>query len=181
MWMIGTLVALDAAVLIKLLPVQLQQTRSGLSGANFVARHFYVTARPLRWHHVEIDTKETHMINGLRTVLYPVADLTKGKAWYSEVFGCAPYFDQPFYVGFEIGGFELGMVPDGTPGTHGCTAYWGVDDIEAEVTRIVALGGRVHSAIQEVGESIKVAELLDPFGNVLGLIYNPHFDLKAVR
>jgi predicted enzyme related to lactoylglutathione lyase len=121
------------------------------------------------------------MIHGLRTIKYPVADLDRAKAWYSEVFGVAPYFDQPFYVGFAIGGFELGLVPDGEPGTQGCTAYWGVDDIEAEVGRVAALGASVHDPVQEVGEGIKVAELKDPFGNLLGLIYNPHFDLGAVR
>lgn len=121
------------------------------------------------------------MIHGMRTTVYPVGDLAKAKEWFSEVFGKAPYFDQPFYVGFEIGGFELGLVPDGTPGTAGATVYWGVDDIEAEVARIVALGATVHTAVQDVGEGIKVADLKDPFGNLLGLILNPHFDLKAVR
>jgi predicted enzyme related to lactoylglutathione lyase len=121
------------------------------------------------------------MIHGLRTTVYPVADLAGAKAWYSAVFQTEPYFDQPFYVGFSVGGFELGLVPDGTPGLAGANVYWGVDDIEAEVARIVALGARVHTAVQEVGESIKVADLADPFGNLLGLIYNPHFDPKAVR
>jgi predicted enzyme related to lactoylglutathione lyase len=121
------------------------------------------------------------MINGLRTVAYPVADLAAAKDWYAKVFGAAPYFDQPFYVGFNIGGFELGLIPDGTPGTAGSTVYWGVDDIEAEVTRITALGATIHGAIQDVGERIRTVELADPFGNILGLIYNPHFDLKAVR
>ncbi|MFL6658779.1 MAG: VOC family protein [Massilia sp.] len=121
------------------------------------------------------------MIHGLRTVVYPVGDLAAAKDWYAQVFAKAPYFDQPFYVGFEIGGFELGLVPDGQPGTSGANVYWGVDNIEAEVARIVALGAREHTAIQEVGEGIKVADLADPFGNVLGLIYNAHFDLKAVR
>jgi predicted enzyme related to lactoylglutathione lyase len=121
------------------------------------------------------------MIHGMRTTVYPVNDLAKAKAWYAQVFSKEPYFDQPFYVGFEIGGFELGLVPDGTPGTAGANVYWGVDDIEAEVARIVSLGATVHTAVQEVGESIKVADLADPFGNLLGLIYNPHFDLKAVR
>jgi predicted enzyme related to lactoylglutathione lyase len=121
------------------------------------------------------------MINGLRTVKYPVADLARAKSWFAEVFGVAPYFDQPFYVGFAIGGFELGLVPDGTPGVTGSVVYWGVDDIEAEVARIVALGASEHEPIQEVGEGIKVAELKDPFGNVLGLILNPHFDVAAVR
>jgi predicted enzyme related to lactoylglutathione lyase len=125
--------------------------------------------------------QETRMINGLRTVAYPVKDLAAAKEWYTKVFGAAPYFDQPFYVGFNIGGFELGLIPDGTPGTTGSTVYWGVDDIEAEVARITALGATIHGAIQDVGESIKTVELADPFGNVLGLIYNPHFDLTAVR
>jgi predicted enzyme related to lactoylglutathione lyase len=121
------------------------------------------------------------MIKGLRTVKYPVADLDQAKAWFAEVFGTSPYFDQPFYVGFAIGGFELGLVPGGTPGTAGSVVYWGVDDIEAEVARIVQLGASEHEAIQDVGEGIKVAELKDPFGNVIGLIQNPLFDLAAVR
>jgi predicted enzyme related to lactoylglutathione lyase len=124
---------------------------------------------------------ETSMIKGLRTVAYPVADLAAAKEWYSKVFDSAPYFDQPFYVGFNIGGFELGLIPDGTPGTAGSMVYWGVDDIEAEVARITALGARPHGAIQDVGEGIKTVELADPFGNLLCLIDNPHFDLKAVR
>lgn len=121
------------------------------------------------------------MIHGLRTVKYPVADLARATDWFTEVLGAGPYFDQPFYVGFSVGGFELGLVPDGTPGTAGAVVYWGVDDIEAEVARIVGLGASVHEPIQEVGEGIKVAELKDTFGNVLGLIYNPVFDLSAVR
>jgi predicted enzyme related to lactoylglutathione lyase len=121
------------------------------------------------------------MIQGLRTISYPVNDLAKAKRWFTEVLGMAPYFDQPFYVGFAVGGFELGLVPDGEPGTAGSVAFWGVDNIEAEAARIVALGASWHSAIQEVGEGIKVAELKDPFGNLFGLIYNPHFDAAAVR
>ena len=121
------------------------------------------------------------MIHGLRTVIYPVGDLAKAKLWFSEVFGRAPYFDQPFYVGFAIGGFELGLVPDGVPGSQGSVAFWGVDDIDREVARIVGMGAAVHHAVQDVGEGIRVAELTDPFGNLLGLIENPQFDLKAVR
>jgi predicted enzyme related to lactoylglutathione lyase len=124
---------------------------------------------------------ETSMIKGLRTVAYPVADLAAAKAWYAKVFDTAPYFDQPFYVGFNIGGFELGLIPDGAPGTTGSMVYWGVDDIEAEVARISALGATVHGAIQDVGENIKTVELADPFGNLLCLIDTPHFDVKAVR
>ncbi|PHV03993.1 glyoxalase/bleomycin resistance/extradiol dioxygenase family protein [Janthinobacterium sp. BJB412] len=120
------------------------------------------------------------MIKGLRTAMYPVPDMEQGKAWYSQVFGVAPYFDQPFYIGFAIGGFELGLFPDGQPGTTGNRAYWGVDKIEDDVARIVALGATIFSAVQDVGQGIKVAELLDPYGNILGLIENPLFDPKAI-
>ena len=78
------------------------------------------------------------MIKGLRTVIYPVTDLGRAKGWFADVFGVAPYFDQPFYVGFAVGGFELGLVPDGNPGTAGATAFWGVHDTAAEVQRTVA-------------------------------------------
>lgn len=121
------------------------------------------------------------MIKGLRTAIYPVGDLSAAKAWYTEVFGTAPYFDQPFHVGFQIGGFELGLQPDRVPGRNGTLVYWGVDDIDAEAQRIVGLGAAIHSAIQEVGDGIRVVELADPFGNVLGLIENPHFDTAIVR
>ncbi|SFV15666.1 VOC family protein [Pseudoduganella namucuonensis] len=121
------------------------------------------------------------MIKGLRTAIYPVPDMEAGKAWYTKVFGVAPYFDQPFYIGFAVGGFELGLMPDAQPGTAGSRVYWGVDNIEAEVARIIALGATEHSPVQEVGEGIKVAELADPYGNLLGLIYNPVFKLEDVR
>ena len=141
--------------------------------------------RQLPWRprarYVNTNKKGLIMILGLRTVKYPVGDLARAKEWFSQVFGKAPYFDEPFYVGFEIGGFELGLVPDGEPGTQGATAYWGVDDIEAEVARITGMGASVVAAIQDVGEGIRVAELKDPFGNLLGLIKNPLFDAGKVR
>jgi predicted enzyme related to lactoylglutathione lyase len=126
-------------------------------------------------------SQEIVMIKGLRTVVYPVTDLAEGKAWYADIFGTEPHFDQPFYVGFAVGGFELGLVPDGLPGAGGGKAYWGVDNIEADVARVVAAGGSLIGDIQDVGQGIRVADLADPFGNVLGLIENPVFDVTAVR
>lgn len=120
------------------------------------------------------------MIKGLRTVVYPVPDLAKAREWYAQVFERRPYFDQPFYVGFNVGGFELGLLPDGQPGPQGCVAYWGVDDIEKEVARIVALGATHDKPIEDVGEGIRVVDLRDPFGNLIGLIKNPLFDPSAV-
>lgn len=121
------------------------------------------------------------MIQGLRTVVYPVTDLAEGKRWYAQALGLPPYFDQPFYVGFAVGGFELGLVPDGTPGAAGGTAYWGVADAQAELDRLAATGAQVHEAVTDVGEGIRVASVRDPFGNVFGIIQNPHFDAAQVR
>ena len=115
------------------------------------------------------------MIKGLRTALYTAPDLAKAKAWYAAVFERAPYFDEPFYVGFEVGGFELGLVPDAVPGAAGAKALWGVVDLAAELGRLRALGVTVSSDIQDVGSGIRVAEIEDPFGNIVGLIENPHF------
>jgi len=121
------------------------------------------------------------MIQGLRTIIYPVKDLAEGKAWYSRVLGREPYFDEPFYVGYSVGGFELGLIPDGTPSADGSQTFWGVVDAEAELARLTGLGAAVHEPVQDVGGGIKTASVKDPFGNVFGLIENPHFDLKGVE
>jgi catechol 2,3-dioxygenase-like lactoylglutathione lyase family enzyme len=121
------------------------------------------------------------MILGLRTVLYPVAHLDVAKRWYAELLGQQPYFDQPFYVGFAVGGFELGLLPDGQPGTDGPQPLWGVADIAEALSKLLTLGAIELEPVSDVGGGIKVAAVRDPFGNRLGLIENPHFDVKAVR
>jgi predicted enzyme related to lactoylglutathione lyase len=118
--------------------------------------------------------------HGLRTVIYSAPDLAKTKAWYAEALGIEPYFDQPFYVGFNIGGYELGLDPDAsnTPGGKaGAVAYWGVANAEESFRRLISLGAKESSAPQEVGEGIRVATVFDPFGNIFGIIENPHFKL----
>jgi predicted enzyme related to lactoylglutathione lyase len=121
------------------------------------------------------------MILGLRTVLYPAPDLARGKEWYTQVLGKASYFDEPYYVGFEVGGFELGLIPDGEPGATGSIAYWGVPDAAAAVARLRELGATVRDDVMDVGGGIKVASVLDPFGNVFGVIENPNFDRSKVQ
>jgi predicted enzyme related to lactoylglutathione lyase len=121
------------------------------------------------------------MIQGLRTVVYPAPDLVRGKAWYSEVLGQGPYFDEPFYVGFSVGGFELGLIPDGIPSSAGPLAYWGVPDAAAELQRLAKLGATIHEPVKDVGGGIKVAAVRDPFGNVFGIIENPHFNARDIR
>lgn len=116
---------------------------------------------------------------GLRTCIYRVADMAKAKAWYSEVFGIEPYFDEPFYVGFEIAGYELGLQPEESAGEKGESVftYWGVDDVDGEYQRLLQLGAGPMEAPTEVGGGIKVAAVKDPWNNVLGIIHNPHFKL----
>jgi predicted enzyme related to lactoylglutathione lyase len=121
------------------------------------------------------------MIQGLRTAIYPAPDLARAKEWYCQVLGQNPYFDEPYYVGFSVGGFELGLLPDGEPGGTGVQVYWGVLNAEAELARLVGLGASVHEPIKDVGGGIKVGAVLDPFGNVFGIIENPHFKLSDVR
>jgi predicted enzyme related to lactoylglutathione lyase len=123
------------------------------------------------------------MFLGLRTAAYHVSDIEKAKEWYSSILGFAPYFDQPFYVGFNVGGYELGLQPTEGDSTNqadkadGAVAYWGVEDAAAALARLLKLGATTHEGLQDVGEGIKVASVKDPFGNVFGVIENPNFKL----
>jgi predicted enzyme related to lactoylglutathione lyase len=122
------------------------------------------------------------MVRGLATVIYGVTDLNHAKAWYTAAFQQAPYFDQPFYVGFNIAGYELGLDPHytlGKPGAGGTVAYWRVAEIEPAVEHFIAAGATVAAAVQDVEEGIKVATVTDPFGNLIGLTENPHFALPV--
>ena len=123
------------------------------------------------------------MILGLRTVVVYVQteQLDSAKKWYASVVGVAPYHDTPYYVGFNVGGFELGIHPEGKPGPGGVCSYWGTADAAAEVKRLVGLGAKLVDDVQDVGEGIKIATVADPFGNHFGVIENPHFDAKAVK
>ena len=93
----------------------------------------------------------------------------------------APYFDEPFYVGFSVGGFELGLVPNGKPGIDGPQPLWGVADIASSYARLLQLGAAPLDSIADVGGGIKVAAVTDPFGNRLGIIENPGFNASAAQ
>jgi predicted enzyme related to lactoylglutathione lyase len=121
------------------------------------------------------------MILGLRTVIYPGPDLARAKAWYAKVLEREPYFDQPFYVGFSVGGFELGLLPDAKPGLDGARPLWGVDNADRELARLLALGAILVEPVTDVGEGIRVAAVQDPFGNRFGIIENPLFKVSEVR
>ena len=119
-------------------------------------------------------------MHGLRTTIYHVDDLALAKAWYAKAFELEPYFDESFYVGFNIKGYELGLLPqDENARTKSISvvAYWGVEDIEMEYERFRSLGAFANEAPHNVGGEIMVATVLDPWQNAIGLIYNPYFEL----
>jgi predicted enzyme related to lactoylglutathione lyase len=120
------------------------------------------------------------MFQGLRTVIYHVDDLQKAREWYSRILGIKPYFDEPFYVGFSVGGYELGLDPnmEGVSRGSNVVAYWGVKDAAAAYKRVLELGAQKHSEPQDVGGGIIVATVSDPFGNVFGIIENPQFKVE---
>ena len=121
------------------------------------------------------------MFLGLRTAVYYVSDIQKGRDWYSSILGFPPYFDEPFYVGFNVAGYELGLQP--TEGeeivqSSKAAVYWGVESCEAALKALLAKGATANEDVQDVGGGIKVASVTDPFGNIFGVIENPHFKLS---
>lgn len=117
---------------------------------------------------------------GLRTLGYRVKDITAAKNWYKDVLGIEPYFDEPFYAGFNVGGYELGLAQEDeveTSATGNATTYWGVDNVEEVYAMLLAKGATEHEKPQDVGGGIVVAAVRDPWNNVFGIIYNPHFKL----
>ena len=119
------------------------------------------------------------MFRGLRTVIYPAPDLEGAKEWWSSVLGLQPYFDEPFYVGFNVEGYELGITPDEPQPGDGHVAYWGVDDIADALGVLMGGGAQPRSDITDVGDGIKVATVVNPVGDIVGLIENPHFKLEV--
>jgi catechol 2,3-dioxygenase-like lactoylglutathione lyase family enzyme len=114
---------------------------------------------------------------GLRTVIYPAPNLDASKRWWTEFLGYEPYFDEPFYVGFNPGGFELGLLPDGDP-ADGALTYWGVDDVALAVEAALQAGAVEHTPLADVGDGIMTATVKLPDGSIVGFIVNPHFALN---
>ncbi len=111
---------------------------------------------------------------GLRTLIYPSDNLDADKKWWAETLGFEPYFDQPFYVGFDVGGYELGLDPNAKI-EDGPRTYFGVDDVQQAVAHFVQRGCTVYEKPVDTGEGIVVATVKRPNGQLTGLIYNPHF------
>jgi predicted enzyme related to lactoylglutathione lyase len=126
------------------------------------------------------------MLKGFATVNYFAADLAAATTWYSEVLGIPPYFDQvPGYREFRVGDYqdELGIIdadygPPPTEHPAGEIIYWHVEDLDASLERLLALGATLNRPRNDYGE-FSTASVVDPFGNVLGIMFNPHY--KEIR
>ena len=131
------------------------------------------------------------MLRGLTTVAYQADDLDAAARWYAALLGVEPYYTRPWYVEFRIGDYqhELGIVnranigelsadgsaaaPPSAPG--GAIVYWHVDDIDAAIATATSLGATVHQPPRDFGEGFIGASVIDPFGNILGMMVNPHY------
>jgi predicted enzyme related to lactoylglutathione lyase len=131
---------------------------------------------------------ERLMLRGLSTIAYQTTDLDAAKRWYTEVLGIEPYFNRSEYVEFRVGDYEheLGLLdsrylPDlggghatGAPG--GAIVYWYVEDAQASYDRLIELGATPHQPPRDFGENFVGAAVVDPFGNILGIMHNPHYE-----
>lgn len=128
------------------------------------------------------------MLRGLTTVAYSAFDHEGARRWYADLLGVEPYFDRPGYTEFRIGDYqhELGIVDAAQIGTLGGEApatempggaivYWHVDDVQATLARLEAMGATVHHPPRNFGEDFIGASVIDPFGNILGIMQNPHY------
>ena len=110
------------------------------------------------------------MSEGIETIIYPVKDLAKAKTLYSELLGTQPYADAPYYVGFRVGGQEIGLDPNGhAQGMTGPVGYYSVDDIQKSIEALLAAGAQVQQEPKDVGGGTLIASVKDADGNVIGL------------
>jgi predicted enzyme related to lactoylglutathione lyase len=128
------------------------------------------------------------MLRGLSTISFYADDLDAAKRWYTEVLGFEPYFARPGYVEFRIGDHdhELGIIdsryapPGATDGPAGAVVYWQTDDVAAAFERLLSLGGKEYDGPRERGAGFVTASVIDPFGNILGVMHNPnHVTLRG--
>lgn len=127
----------------------------------------------------------TQTLRGVATVNYFAADHAVAQKWYTEFLGIEPYFARPGYVEFRIGDYqhELGLIDSkyvphmDTSATRpaGVVMYWHVDDVDATLADLLSRGAAQLDAPQDRGAGFITAAVIDPFGNILGIMYNPHY------
>ena len=127
----------------------------------------------------------TQPLRGFTTISYWASDLEAAKQWYTELLGVEPYFQRPgAYYEFRIGDYqhELGLIdskyaPFDTQasGPAGIVMYWHVDDVHATFDRLLSMGATQLEAPRDRGQGFITASVVDPFGNILGIMYNQHY------
>lgn len=125
----------------------------------------------------------TQTFRGLTTVSFWTNDLTAAKKWYAELLGLEPYFERPGYAEFRLGDYqhELGLIdsryaPNGSAiGPAGAIVYWHVDDVTATFKKLLSMGAKEYEEPTERGKGFITASVIDPFGNILGIMYNQHY------
>ena len=125
----------------------------------------------------------TTRFRGFATLSFFAADHDAAKRWYAELFGVEPYFERPGYAEFRIGDHqdEIGIVDsryaphDTTTGPAGAFMYWHVDDLEGTLRRLTSMGATPLQPVTERGHGFVTAAVTDPFGNILGVMHNPHY------
>lgn len=123
------------------------------------------------------------MLRGLTTVSFWAADLAAAKQWYTELLGVEPYFERPGYFEFRLGDYqhELGVIDSryapsaSASGPAGAIVYWHVGDVAATLAKLLAMGAQAHQPLTERGAGFVTASVVDPFGNILGIMYNRHY------
>ena len=134
------------------------------------------------------------MLRGLTTVSFWAADMAAAKKWYTELLGFGPYFERPpgveppQYAEWRLGDYqhELGLIdrkysPAGSAtGPGGVVVYWHVDDVAAMFEKLLSMGAKEYQPPTNREEGFITAAVIDPFGNILGIMYNPHY-LEVLR
>lgn len=131
---------------------------------------------------------DTQTLRGLATVSFYASDLTAAKKWYTDLLGIEPYFqrpdsEHPAYIEFRLGDYqhELGIIdsnyaPKGAAaGPGGAIVFWHVDDVPATLEKLTAMGAKEYELLTNRGGGFITASVVDPFGNILGIMYNPHY------
>lgn len=118
------------------------------------------------------------MFLGLRSLIYPAPDLDAAKAWYTKMLGFGPYYDEPDYVGFDLGGYELGLFPH-FAADEGPYTYWGVANADEAMAHLLANGATVKEEVSQIGD-LRMGSVLDPAGYIFGIIENPSFAVKQM-
>jgi predicted enzyme related to lactoylglutathione lyase len=125
----------------------------------------------------------SQVLRGVATISFFAADHAAAKKWYTDLLGMEPYFERPGYVEFRLGDYaqELGIIdskyapnPDSSV-TGSAILYWHVDDVKATLERLLSIGAKQYQPLQERGGGFVTASVVDPFGNILGIMYNPHY------